>query len=120
MKTTILLLAVLLSLVPAMGQEQPRPDLTDPTVLKLKALLPLRQQAKFGEFLKARQPEAKFGGFLGKQKRLAMLSSRDALLLLRQEAERPNYPGNAYAKSGGNLWLLIIQDGRASARMLGK
>jgi len=131
---TILLLAALLSLASAMGQEaQPRPDLTDPTVLALKALLPLKQQAKFGEFvlgqkqqakfgefLKARHPEAKFGGFLGKQKRMAMLSNKDVLLLLHTEAERPNYPGNAYAKSGGNLWLLIIQDGRASARMLAK
>lgn len=120
MKTLPLLVQVVL-LASAMGQEvQPRPDLTDPTVLKLKALLPLRQQAKVGEFLLANGQQAKLGEFLGRQKRFAMLADRDALLRLRAEEERPNYPGNAYAKNGGSPWLFILKDSGASARLLGK
>ena len=104
----------------------------NPTVLKLKALLPLKQQAEFGEFLLRQQPQAEFGkfgmrqgaqaqfaDFLGRQKRFSMLSNKDVLLLLHTEAERPNYPGNAYAKVGGNPWLLILKDSGASARLLG-
>ena len=119
MKRILLITAALLA--SAMGQEaQPRPDLTDPTVLQLKVLLPLKQQAEFGKFVMHQGAQAQFADFLGRHKRFSMLANKDALLLLHTEAERPNYLGNAYAKSGGNLWLLIIQDGRARARMLAK
>lgn len=121
MKTLSLLLVQVVLLASAMGQEvQSRPDLTDPTVLKLKALLPLRQQAKVREFLLANGQQAKLGEFLGWQKLFAMLSDKDVLLLMRAEEERPNYPGNAYAKDGCSPWLLILKDSGASDRLLGK
>lgn len=123
MKALLQLLVPAMLLASAMGQEaQPRPDLTDPTVLQLKALLPLKQQAKFGdfiwrqhqfsevgEFLQTNDKLANVGGFLGKQKRFSMAADPQMLLLMRAEQERPNYPGNGYAAVQAKLWQAFIE-----------
>lgn len=122
MKTLLQLLVPAMLLASAMGQEaQPRPDLTDPTVLKLKALLPLKQQAKFGKFLLSQEQFAEFGKFvmgqgqfahfgefMGSQKRFAMMADKQMLLLVRAEQTRPNYPGNAYAAVQQDLWASFL------------
>lgn len=128
---TLLLLAVL-AVIPVMGQEQPRPDLTDPTVLALQSYLPNKKLAKVGkfltgqhrlshagEFLVEQKNFAAAGDFLGTQKQFSYMSSPEALLAVKRRADRPNYPGNSLAKDyGGNVWLVILQKPSIAAKLL--
>jgi hypothetical protein len=109
MKHILPLLCALCLVVPAAGQTAADPTATDPTVAALTALLPLRDQAKFGAFLKANHERTKFAGFLDTQGRFALLADKRMLLHVKAEADRPNYGGNAAAKTRSNLWLSILQ-----------
>lgn len=95
MKTLLPLICALLLVPPARGQEA-RPDLTDPTVLALKALLPLKQRSDFGVFL-------------ARQSRFARIADRELLLRAKAEAERPNYGGNAYAAKHRDFWISLLR-----------
>jgi hypothetical protein len=66
------------------------------TVSALNDLLLLNQRAKFARFLRT-------------QSRFAHMADKQALLQLKAEADRPNYSGNAAAKTRANLWLSILQ-----------
>jgi hypothetical protein len=109
MKTVLPLLCTLCLVVSAAGQTTADPTASDPTVAALTALLPLRNQAKFGVFLKANHKRTKFAGFLDAQGRFALLANKQTLLHIKSEADRPNYGGNAAAKTRNNLWLSILQ-----------
>lgn len=109
MKTVLPLLCSLCLVVSAAGQTGADPTASDPTVAALTALLPLRNQAKFGAFLKANHERTKFAGFLDTQGRFALLANKETLLQVKAEADRPNYGGNAAAKTRNNLWLSILQ-----------
>jgi hypothetical protein len=78
-------------------------------VAALTALLPLRNQAKFGTFLKANHERTKFAGFLDTQGRFALLADKRMLLHVKAQADRPNYGGNAAAKTRNNLWLSVLE-----------
>ena len=108
MKPVLSLLTILCLVVPAAGQTAD-PSATDPTVAALTALLPLKEQAKFGAFLRANHERTKFAEFLGVQGRFAMLANKEALLHAKTEADRPNYGGNASARIRNNLWQAIIE-----------
>jgi hypothetical protein len=108
MKTVLSLLTIISLVVPAAGQPAD-PTAADPTVAALKALLPLKEQARFGTFLKANHERTKFAEFLGVQGRFALLANKEALLQVKAEADRPNYGGNAAAKTHNNLWQAIIE-----------
>jgi hypothetical protein len=108
MKPVLSLLTLICLVVPAAGQTAD-PTTTDPTVAALTALLPLRAQAKFGAFLRANHERTKFAGFLDAQGRFALLANKQTLLHVKTEADRPNYGGNAAAKTRNNLWRAIIE-----------
>ncbi len=113
MKAALLLLTIICLVVPAAGQTTEPTGVTDPatdpTVMALTALLPLREQAKFGVYLKDNRKRTKFAEFLNAQGRFALLGNKQALLFIKAEADRPNYGGNAAAKTRKNLWLSILQ-----------
>jgi len=111
MKPVLSLLTIICLVVPAAGQTAD-PTATDPTVAALTALLPLKEQAKFGAFLRANHERTKFAGFLDAQGRFALLANKETLLHVKAEADRPNYGGNAAARTRNNLWQAIIE-GRA-------
>jgi hypothetical protein len=111
MKPVLSLLTTICLVVPATGQTAD-PAINDPTVVALTALLPLKQQAKFGVFLRGNHERTKFAGFLDAQGRFALLANKDTLLHVKAEADRPNYGGNAAARTRNNLWQAIIE-GRA-------
>lgn len=111
MKLVLSLITIICFVVPTAGQSSD-PTASDSTVAALTALLPLKQQAKFGVFLKASHERTKFAGFLDAQGRFALLANKETLLQVKAEADRPNYPGNAAAKIRNNLWQAIIE-GRA-------
>jgi hypothetical protein len=111
MKPIYSLLAAICLVVPAAGQTAD-PMASDPTVTALAALLPLRDQAKFGRFLKGNHERTRSAQFLGAQGRFALLANKEALLNVKAEADRPNYGGNAAARTRNNLWLAYIE-GRA-------
>lgn len=108
MKPVLSLLTIICLVVPAAGQTSD-PTATDPTVAALTALLPLKEQAKFGAFLRANHDRTKFAEFLGAQGRFALLANKEALLQVKTEADRPNYGGNAAARIRNNLWISVIQ-----------
>jgi DNA uptake protein ComE-like DNA-binding protein len=66
------------------------------TVSALNDLLLLNQRAKFARFLRT-------------QSRFAHMADKQTLLYVKAEADRPNYGGNAAAKTHSNLWLSILQ-----------
>jgi hypothetical protein len=66
------------------------------TVSALNDLLLLNQRAKFARFLRT-------------QSRFAHMADKQTLLHVKAEADRPNYGGNAAAKTRSNLWLSILQ-----------
>lgn len=107
----LLLLAIICLVVPSTGQTAD-PTVNDPTVAALTALLPLKEQAKFGAFLRGNHERTKFAGFLDAQGRFALLANKETLLHVKAEADRPNYGGNAAARTRNNLWQAIIE-GRA-------
>ena len=109
MKSSLPLLCAICLAVPAAGQTVADPTASDSTVAALTALLPLRDQAKFGNFLKANHERTKFAGFLDTQGRFALLADKRMLLTVKAEADRPNYGGNAAARTHNNLWLSILQ-----------
>jgi hypothetical protein len=109
MKPALSLLTIICLVVPAAGQTTADSTATDPTVAALTALLPLRAQAKFGAFLKANHERTKFAGFLDAQGRFALLANKQTLLHVKTEADRPNYGGNAAARTRNNLWQAIIE-----------
>jgi hypothetical protein len=111
MKPVLSLLTTICLVVPATGQTADS-AINDPTVVALTALLPLKQQAKFGVFLRGNHERTKFAGFLDAQGRFALLANKDTLLHVKAEADRPNYGGNAAARTRNNLWQAIIE-GRA-------
>ncbi len=108
MKPVLSLLAATCLVVPAAGQAAD-PTTSDTTVAALTALLPLKEQAKFGAFLRANHERTKFAGFLEAQGRFALLASKEALLNVQADAVRPNYGGNAAARTRNNLWLAYIE-----------
>jgi hypothetical protein len=108
MKTVLSLLATICLVFPAAGQNA-EPTVSDPTVAALSALLPLRDQAKFGRFLKGNHERTRFANLLGAQGRFALLAKKEALLSVRAEADLPNYGGNAAARVRNNLWLAYIE-----------
>jgi hypothetical protein len=108
MKSILRMLSVVCLVVSAAGQTAD-PVANDPTVAALRALLPLKQQAHFGKELRVNHKRTKFAGFLGTQGRFALLANKEALLHVRAEAERPNYGGNAAAKTHKNLWRAILE-----------
>jgi hypothetical protein len=108
MKSILRMLSVICLVVTAAGQTA-APAVNDPTVAALTGLLPLKQQARFGEELRENHKRTKFAGFLGTQGRFALLANKEALLYVRAEAERPNYGGNAAAKTHKNLWRAILE-----------
>ena len=124
MKAILLQLTIVCLVVPATGQPAD-PTINDPTVAALTALLPLKEQAKFGLFLRESQERTKLGlflkdnhdrtkfaGFLNAQGRFALLADKETLLRVKAEADRPNYGGNAAARTRNNLWKAIVE-GRA-------
>jgi len=111
MKPVLSLLTTICLVVSATGQTAD-PTINDPTVVALTALLPLKAQAKFGVFLKGNHERTKFAGFLDAQGRFALLANKETLLHVKAEADRPNYGGNAAARTRNNLWQAIIE-GRA-------
>jgi hypothetical protein len=108
MKSILRMLSVICLVVTAAGQTAV-PAVNDPTVAALTGLLPLKQQARFGKELRTNHKRTKFAGFLGTQGRFALLANKEALLHVRAEAERPNYGGNAAAKTHKNLWRAILE-----------
>lgn len=121
MKNVLPLLTIICLVVPAAGQAAD-PSATDPTVLALKSLLRLKEQAKFGADLRANHERARFAEFLRathKQSksaevlsalwRFAPLADKKTLLSVKTAADRPNYGGNAAAKTHNNLWLSIFE-----------
>ena len=108
MKPVLSLLTIICLVVPAAGQTAD-PTATDPTVAALTALLPMKEQAKFGAFLRANHERTKFAEFLGAQGKFALLANKEALLHAKTEADRPNYGGNAAARTRNNLWQAIIE-----------
>jgi hypothetical protein len=108
MKPILSLLTIICLVVPAAGQTAD-PTATDPTVAALRALLPLKEQARFGTFLRANHERTKFAEFLGTQGRFALLANKGALLKVKAEADRPNYSGNAAAKTRNNLWRAVLE-----------
>jgi hypothetical protein len=114
MKPVLTLLTIICLVVPAAGQTATDPTATDPTatdptVAALTALLPLKDQAKFGAFLRANHERTKFAGFLDAQGRFALLANKQTLLHVKTEADRPNYGGNAAARTRNNLWLSVLE-----------
>lgn len=107
MKSIITLLTVACLAVPAAGQTAPTG--ADQTLAALATLLQLKEQARFGKELRANHERSKFAGFLGTQGRFARLANKETLLRVKAEADRPNYGGNAAAKTHNNLWLSILQ-----------
>lgn len=108
MKPALSLLTIICLVVPAAGQTAD-PSVTDPTVATLTALLPLKEQAKFGALLRANHERTKFAGFLDAQGRFALLANKQTLHNVKAEADRPNYGGNAAAKTRNNLWRSILE-----------
>ncbi|MEY4245256.1 MAG: hypothetical protein RLZZ245_2841, partial [Verrucomicrobiota bacterium] len=95
MKPALTWLASICLVVSATGQSSDSntsdPTTSDPTVAALTALLPLRDHAKFGHFLKDNHERTKFATFLGAQGRFALLANKEMLLKFHAEASRPNY-----------------------------
>lgn len=112
MKAIRLLLTLMGLIVPALGQAAD-PTAATATLAALKALLPLKEQARFGEFLKDNRERSKFAEFWARQGRFALLANKEELIRVRAEADRPNYGGNAGARSHSNFWQAIIE-GRAT------
>jgi len=104
-------------------------DPTDTQLVRtLTELVQLRKQAQYGMWLKDQTKEAQYGMWLKDQTKEAqygmwlkdqtkearktiffdILNQPDLLLRIKNNADRPNYPGNAYAKLHGMLWLRII------------
>jgi hypothetical protein len=108
MKPVLSLLTTICLVVSATGQTAD-PTINDPTVVALTALLPLKEQAKFGVFLKGNHERTKFAGFLDAQGRFALLANQATLLHVRAEADRPNYGGNAAARTRNNLWMSVLE-----------
>jgi hypothetical protein len=108
MKSILKLLSVICLVVTAAGQTADK-TADDPTVAALRALLPLKQQARFGKELQTNHKRTKFAEFLGTQGRFALLANKEALLRVKAEADRPNYGGNAAAKTHNNLWRAILE-----------
>jgi len=95
MKSILPLLCAICLVVPAAGQADD-PIASDPTVQALTALQSLKKRAEFGVFLKAGRNSA-------------LLADKQTLLYIKSEADRPNYGGNAAAKTRKTLWLSILQ-----------
>lgn len=108
MKNVLSLLTLICLVVPAAGQAAD-PSGTDPTELALRSLLRLKEQAKFAEFLSATHKQAKSAEVLSAQWRFAPLVDKETLLSVKTAADRPNYGGNAAAKTHHNLWLSIFE-----------
>ena len=72
------------------------PTTNDPTVKALTALLESKKRAAYGKFLVS-------------SGRFAALADKELLLRVKSEADRPNYGGNAAAKTSKNLWLSVIE-----------
>jgi hypothetical protein len=81
----------------------------DPTVTALTVLLQLRDQTKFGRFLKGNHERTRFAQFLGAQGRFALLANKGALDNVKTEADRPNYGGNSAARTRNNVRLPCIE-----------
>lgn len=113
MKPALTWLASICLVVSAAGQSPDSstsdPTTSDPTVAALTALLPLRDHAKFGHFLKDNHERTKFATFLGAQGRFALLANKEMLLKFHAEASRPNYGGNAVARVRNNLWKAVLE-----------
>jgi hypothetical protein len=84
MKTTLLF--ILSIAVPLMGQTQPTET--------------IRKETSAEKALKALE---------GLQSARAILKDKEATLRIKNEAERPNYGGNAAAKTHNNPWLAILE-----------
>jgi hypothetical protein len=105
MKPTIALLTIICLVVPAAGQSpspaNPQtvavdPTTNDPTVKALTALLESKKRAALGKFLVS-------------SGRFAALADKKILVRVKAEADRPNYGGNAAAKTRKNPWLSVIE-----------
>ena len=77
--------------LPLWGQE---PD--TPTIRALNALVPMKERADQGKWIASQALRAR-------------ISSADVLLAIRQEVNRPNYGGNAYAEIQQTLWLRVAK-----------
>jgi hypothetical protein len=105
MKPVLSSMAIICLVVPAAGQSPSPaiaqtvavdPTTNDPTVKALTALLESKQRAAYGRFLVSNG-------------RFAALADKELLLRIKSEANRPNYGGNAAAKTRKNLWLSVIE-----------
>jgi hypothetical protein len=109
MKRIITHASMICLVVSAAGQTAD-PSTTDQTVMALKALLPLKAQARSGSEIEASRRRGKFAEFLNGQRRFSLLANKEVLLQVKTEADRPNYGGNAFARiRGNNLWLGILE-----------
>jgi hypothetical protein len=108
---TILVLALA---AVALGQTN---DPTDtPTVRALTALIPLKKQAVFAEWLALQGHQAAFAEWLagqvelgGKAKFAMFLATPEDLLATRALYERPNYGGNAFEAERKSMWLRLAR-----------
>jgi hypothetical protein len=105
MKPVLSLVTIICLVVPAAGQSPSPantqtvavdPTTNDPTVKALTALLESKKRAAYGKFLVS-------------SGRFAALADKELLLRVKSEADRPNYGGNAAAKTSKNLWLSVIE-----------
>lgn len=100
-----------------------------PTIRALTALLPLRDQARYGQWLQRQAGEAKFAEWLTRQDQQSAFARRVAvqqkdagkavfasylgqpgvLLGARSTHDRPNYGGNAFESIRHDIWLRVAR-----------
>ncbi len=126
MKRLAAIAAMLASGVVLHAQDDP----TDtPTTRALSALLPLRDQARHGEWLRHQAAEAQFAAWLARQSEesafarwvasqqkdagkavfASYLGQPDVLLGARRTHDRPNYGGNAFEAIRRDIWLRVAR-----------
>ena len=105
-------------------------DPTDtPTTRALTALLPMRDQARYGQWLRHQADSAKFAAWLAGQSEQSefanwlsaqqqiaakavfayYLAQPQMLLGVRRTFDHPNYGGNAFEPIRQNLWLRVAR-----------
>ena len=87
-----------------------------PTTRALAALLPIRDDALYAQWLHRRADEAKFASWLEAQQQAAAkavfasyLGQPELLLGVLRAHNRPNYAGNAFEPVRRNLWLDVAE-----------
>ena len=123
-------LAAIIALFASGGVLHAQDDPTDtPTTRALSALLPLRDQARHGDWLRYQADEAQFAEWLSWQREqsgfarwlaaqqqaaakavfASYLGQPELLLGVLRAHGRPNYAGNAFEPVRRNLWLDVAE-----------